>query len=96
MVFNYTVGWEHMIAGRLIDAGLYPYTHLIGNMFYGVIAFMALSMIYFKTQDYGTTGVAGLIIAATSITFLPVEVRFLAVVMLATSLTIVMYKLMKG
>lgn len=96
MAWNYTLGWEHLLAGQLLEAGLYPYTHIMGNMFYGVLAFLAMTMIYLKTEDFGTTGVAGLLMAGASIIFMPVEIRFMASLFLVLSFTIVMYKLFKG
>ena len=96
MAWNYSVGWEQLLAGQILEAGVYPYTHIMGNMFYGIIGFLALTMIYLKTEDFGTTGVAGLLMAGASMIFLPVEIRFMASLFLTLSFTIIMYKLFKG
>lgn len=96
MAFNYSVGWEQLLAGQLLESGIFPYTHLMGNMFYGVIAFLSLTMIYLKTEDFGTTGVAGLLMAGASMIFMPVEIRFMASLFMVLSFTIIMYKLFKG
>lgn len=96
MVFNYTQGWELLMAGAFVDAALYPYVHLMGGMFYGIMAFLAMSMVYLKTENYGTTGVTGLLIAAAGIVYLPVQIRFLATIFMVLSFTIIMYKIFKG
>jgi len=95
MEFNYTESWSYLLQGRIMDAALYPYVHLMGNIFYALIGFMAMTMIYFKTNNYGTTGIAGLIMAGVAVAYLPEYTRYAAMIFAALGIVLILYRVFK-
>jgi len=78
--------------GKIIEAVLAVFTTPLGMWFYVIMIFLLEIMIYMKTQDVTLPAIVGLIIAATSLAFLPVEVHKVAYGLLALSITVILYK----
>jgi len=92
MVWNNTEAWNMLVRGEFAEAAMYPYVHLMGEMFYGLFAFFTLAMIYYKTNDFGTTGVAGIIMAGAALAWLPEQALYTGSIMLTLSVAIILYK----
>lgn len=87
-----TEAFNLLVAGKSVEAVIYPYTYLMSNIFYALMVFLGLTMIYIKTQDYGTVGVVGALVAVGSIAYMPIQVHLIAAILLSLSLTIVVFK----
>jgi len=92
-IFNYTEGWQMFFAGQFVEGALWPYWHLMGAMFWGLIALFTLGMIYMKTENFGTTGIAGIMIAATSMIYMPQEINMLGLLLGALSITLILFNI---
>ena len=84
--------WAQLNTGDIFGAVLGSYTNVMGYWFYAIVMMMGMSMIYIKTQNFGTVTVTGMIISAAAIPFMPTDTLGLIFVFLALGITFVMYR----
>jgi len=87
--------WNLLTSGKIVEAFLNAHTALMGSWFYALMAFLAMLMIYMKTQNFGTTIVTGMIITAMMIQFLPAATHMMITIFIALGITVVLYLLFK-
>ena len=97
-MFNITMTqWNYLLSGNIFSAVLFPYTNLLGFMFYALIGFLASIMIYIKTQDFVTTSIVGmLLLGGGAYFYLPKEFHYIIYIFIALGATIAIYKIFKG
>jgi hypothetical protein len=61
---NWTNPWSQLTSGAIVQSTISPFTAIFGTWFYMLILFLGLMMVYFKTHNFGTTIVTGLVISA--------------------------------
>lgn len=84
--------WNLLTQGDIIGAVITTFTSRfepVPSMFFAIILLVGLSLVYLKTENYGTTGVVGLLIAGNSLIFLPPQVHLVAQVFLGFSIAII-------
>ena len=90
-------GFELLLQGKLIDAILYPFISLIGApLFYAILFAGAIGLIYIKTKDVGLIGLASILISGAGFKYLPPTLHKYLVLLLAGSIGLVIYKVLKG
>lgn len=85
--------WNLLMEGKFVEAILTPYYDIFGLWIYVWLFGMSLLMLYGKTRNYGTVGIVGLIIAGHVFPILPPVVHLFAYILLAISITVILYKL---
>lgn len=84
--------WNLLVQGDIIGAVTTTFTSRfepVPSLFFAIILFVGLTLVYLKTENFGTVGVVGLIIAGNSLLFLPPQVHLMAQVFLALSIAII-------
>ena len=89
--------WDQLITGQFIEAIVAGYTNAMGvEIFYSLVAFIAFSLIYFRTKNIGTVAVTGLLVGGSLFVLLPPDVQRIAYFIMAISIAIIIYKLFKS
>lgn len=88
-------GVNNIFEGKILTAVLQPFTDVLGPWFYVLIAGFFLSILYIKTQNLGMISVVGLILSFAMLAFLPPSIRPLLYIMLAASMSVIIYKFFK-
>jgi hypothetical protein len=97
---NWSYPWGQLTSGAIIQSTISPFTAILGTWFYLILLFVALMMVYFKTNNFGTTIVTGLVISAGFFPYLVTlggyEAAMPAVyMMIVFGIFIILYRLFK-
>jgi len=97
---GYQEPWTAFTQGDIYHAILYSYTIPLGIFFYYLILFLGLMLIYFKTENFGTTVVTGFtvlgFVSASTVTMSGVESGYPFIFgFVALFITYVLYKVFK-
>lgn len=87
-----SAAWNLLIQGKIIEAVTGVYTTAfepVPSMFYAIVVFIGLGLVYAKTENVGTVGITGLLIASSTIAFLPVQVHIIAWDLLALCIALI-------
>lgn len=85
--------------GKVVDAVIGVFTNSLapfGDFFYMFVLFIGLSMVYMKTENFGTVGVIGFTIAAAVLAFIPSQFHQMAYSLLYLALAIIAYWMFTG
>jgi len=85
--------------GKILDAVIGVYTNAFmpyGEFFYMFTLFIGLTLVYMKTENFGTVGVIGFMIAGAVLAFIPVQFHNMAYSILYVSLGIIIYYAFSG
>ena len=88
--------WDLLTSGQLVEAVIGAYTNVMSMFFYGIIIFIALGIIYMKTQNIGTVAITCLLIGGAILTVMPPEIVNLSYILMAFGITVIFYKLFRG
>lgn len=87
-----TETYDLFMSGKFMEAVFYPFTSLMGDWFFLLLFGLGITMIYLKSQDLGTTGIAGMILFPVLMPILPIEAHFIVYSLLLLALTTILYK----
>ena len=83
-------------SGNIYEFVTAPFTNILGSYFYLFMAFMAMGMIYLKTQDITMPAVVGLLFAGAFAMKLPHEAGVAILILLAISIAALFYRVLKS
>jgi len=92
---NVTTAFNKMISGNeteVLHGIVSPLTQIMGNYFWFILLFIALIIIYIKTQSFSTTMIVGLLCSAGILALMPIQTHFLIYAFVALGITIILYK----
>ena len=85
-----------LLTGDLLSAIVCPFTNVMNYWFYAVMMLIALTGMYFKSQNATFVAVMGIISGITMATLLPPEAHWFAYVMVTIATAGILYKVFKG
>ena len=83
-------------SGNIFEFVTSPFTNIMGTYFYLFMAFVAMGMIYLKTQDITMPAVLGLLFAGAFAMYLPHEAGVAILILLAISIAALFYRMFKS
>lgn len=84
-----------LASGDVYGAVISSYTNVLGNFFYLSLLFLAMVMIYLKTQNFVTTTLVGILLSAFIAVFVP-PITFTAIVVaVALGITLILYRVFR-
>lgn len=89
-----------IISGKIIEAIIGVYTGVFpagfGNVFYVIVMFVGLSLLYIKTQNWGTVAIVGLLISSVTLPFIMAEWHMIAFVFMFLGFLGIFYMIFKS
>lgn len=83
--------FQNLTQGDIFGAVIGSYTNVLGMWFYALVMFILMTMMYIKTQNFGTVVLTGMIISAAAIPFMPTETLSLISIMAALGVALILY-----
>lgn len=93
--------WNSFRSGDILMSIIGVYTISMGDWFYALILFFGLLMVYFKSDDFGTTIITGIIVTAAAygaaeLNIIPVQTQFLITIFIALGITVILWRVFKS
>ena len=88
--------WTLLMNGNIIASTIAPYTNILGSFFWVFLYFLGFMLIYMKTQNLGTAGIAGFMLSGIILTVVPPDMYSMIYGLMALSIATVLYKAYKG
>jgi hypothetical protein len=101
LAFDWLGMWNMLLGGNIFQAMISSYTNVLGVWFYTLVIFLGMMMIYFKTRNFGTTIITGILVIAGSYSsialgmataIIPTEAMFPIMIVIALGITVILYR----